>query len=262
MSNPRDLWPLRHLIRVMRTHDNFWQLWQFLTTLTILTNFTISDNFDNPKDMWFLRHWLQFWQLWTWIHYNLCYLKIKSGTGQHLAILAFFLIYTFLRLHIQAGRAGIFLPYSSLKIWPNYQRLAQSSGEITEENLPGGFFGGGAIGGREDWFGLELTVLSLEAVNVFHARRASAHWPSQRDDAGGSESGECSFSLLRSINRNYIHQDFYASILFKIIIFSQKIKTLLVHKYGIWVFHFHIYSLYLILGFHVGIFQQHQNHIL
>ena len=49
-SDPRDLWPLRHLIRVMRRHDltnfddNFW--WEFLTILKISA---IFDNF------WFLR---------------------------------------------------------------------------------------------------------------------------------------------------------------------------------------------------------------
>ena len=31
--------------------------------------------------MWQLRHWLQFLQLRTWIHDNLCYLTIKSDTG-------------------------------------------------------------------------------------------------------------------------------------------------------------------------------------
>ena len=34
-------------------------------------------------DMWHLRHWLQLRQLRTWIHDNLCYLTIKSDTGQH-----------------------------------------------------------------------------------------------------------------------------------------------------------------------------------
>ena len=38
---------------------------------------------DSPGDLWHLRHWLQFWQLSTWIHDNLCYLTIKSETGQH-----------------------------------------------------------------------------------------------------------------------------------------------------------------------------------
>ena len=50
MSNPRDLWPLRHLLRVMRKHDltnisttlKFsdyfeicWQFWQLLTSFTL-----------------------------------------------------------------------------------------------------------------------------------------------------------------------------------------------------------------------------------
>ena len=49
-SDPRDLWPLRHLIRVMRKHN----LTNILTICTILTIFyiffmilTITDNFDN-----------------------------------------------------------------------------------------------------------------------------------------------------------------------------------------------------------------------
>ena len=33
------------------------------------------------SDLWYLRHWLQFWQLRTWIHVNLCYMTIKSDTG-------------------------------------------------------------------------------------------------------------------------------------------------------------------------------------
>ena len=45
-SDPRDLWPLRHLIRVMKKHD--------------LTNI-----------------------FWIWIHDNLCYLTINCDTGQH-----------------------------------------------------------------------------------------------------------------------------------------------------------------------------------
>ena len=82
----------------------FWQFWQlkrqfwrlviFETLITILTiddNFHNSDNCfchfdnwkDNPGDLWHLRHWLQFWQLRTWIHDNLCYLTINCDTGQH-----------------------------------------------------------------------------------------------------------------------------------------------------------------------------------
>ena len=44
--------------------------------------------------MAFLRHWLQFWQLRTWIHDNLCDLTIKSDTGQHSQFLqCFFLLF-------------------------------------------------------------------------------------------------------------------------------------------------------------------------
>ena len=45
-SDPRDLWPLRHLIRVMRKHDLtniltiFWQFWQLFTC------------FDNFQQFW------------------------------------------------------------------------------------------------------------------------------------------------------------------------------------------------------------------
>ena len=35
------------------------------------------------RDLWHLRHWLQFWQLRTWIHDNLCDLTINCDTGQH-----------------------------------------------------------------------------------------------------------------------------------------------------------------------------------
>ena len=38
---------------------------------------------DNPGDVWHLRLWLQFWQLRTWIHDNICYLTINCDTGQH-----------------------------------------------------------------------------------------------------------------------------------------------------------------------------------
>ena len=116
-SDPWDLWLLRHLITVMRRPetilktnkifdnvchfwqfstiltklDDFWQLKPFLTSwiwkfgnFVVLTILTTFDNFDNdndyPRD---LRHWLQFWQLKTWIRDNLCDLTIKSDTGQH-----------------------------------------------------------------------------------------------------------------------------------------------------------------------------------
>ena len=48
--------------------DNFW--WQFL----------IFSIFFSTCDLWHLRHWLQYWQLRTWIHDNLCYLTINCDT--------------------------------------------------------------------------------------------------------------------------------------------------------------------------------------
>ena len=52
--------------------------------LKILKHFKMFDNCkDNPGDLWHLRHWLQFWQLRTWIHDNLCYLTINCDTGKH-----------------------------------------------------------------------------------------------------------------------------------------------------------------------------------
>ena len=38
-----------------------------------------------------MRHWLQFWQLRTWIHDNLCYLTIICDTGQHSQFLRCFI---------------------------------------------------------------------------------------------------------------------------------------------------------------------------
>ena len=61
--------------------DNFWQSWQFWQLWQFLTTLTISDNFGNLRLVTF--EWLQFWQLGTWIHDILCYLTIKSDTGQH-----------------------------------------------------------------------------------------------------------------------------------------------------------------------------------
>ena len=75
--------------------DNFW--WQFLMTIFwwqfLVTIF--DDNFWKQflmtlfdDNLWwqfsdFLKHLLQFWQLRTWIHDNLCYLTINCDTGQH-----------------------------------------------------------------------------------------------------------------------------------------------------------------------------------
>ena len=85
--HPRPLWPLRHLIRVMRKHDltniltNFWQFlhlfWHFSTILTILTILTIFDSLNNFWEFWHFWQFLQFltffyiffWQFST-IFYN------------------------------------------------------------------------------------------------------------------------------------------------------------------------------------------------
>ena len=76
----------------------FWHLWTIFDNVEFFGNFlyihnflTILDNFyndnGNPRGFWPLRHWLQFWQLRTWIHDSLCDLTIKSDTGQHLQFL-------------------------------------------------------------------------------------------------------------------------------------------------------------------------------
>ena len=49
--------------------------------------------------MWQLRHWLQFLQLRTRIHDNLCYLTIKSDTGQHSQFLRCFTVESSLFTH-------------------------------------------------------------------------------------------------------------------------------------------------------------------
>ena len=76
---PRDLWPLRHLFRVMRRHD--------MTKKNDKDKYKDKDILrtpqSNPRNLWHLRHWLQFWQLRTWIHDNLCDLTINCHTGQH-----------------------------------------------------------------------------------------------------------------------------------------------------------------------------------
>ena len=46
---------------------------------------------NNPRDLWQLRHWLQFLQLRTWTHDNLYYLTIKSDSGQYSQFLRCFM---------------------------------------------------------------------------------------------------------------------------------------------------------------------------
>ena len=64
-------------------------LWNFFGTSLEFFGFSLDllwnkyNDKDNPRYLWHLGHWLQFWQLITWIHDNLCYLTIKSDTEQH-----------------------------------------------------------------------------------------------------------------------------------------------------------------------------------
>ena len=78
-SDPRD-WSLRHLIR----RDMTWPK----KTMTMTNTNTFRDHLQRTiRDMSHLRHHLQFWQLRNWIYDNLCYLTIKSDTGQQLQFL-------------------------------------------------------------------------------------------------------------------------------------------------------------------------------
>ena len=66
-------------------------LWDFFgTSLELLWNLTYLTYY---RDFWQLRHWLLFWQLRTWILDSLCFLTIKSDTGQHLQFLRCFFFF-------------------------------------------------------------------------------------------------------------------------------------------------------------------------
>ena len=54
--------------------DNFW--WTFLMKIFDDNSCDDSDN----RDLWHLRHLLQYWQLRTWIHDNHGDLAVKSDT--------------------------------------------------------------------------------------------------------------------------------------------------------------------------------------
>ena len=84
-SNPRDLWPLKHLFRVMRRHDMTKKNYKdkYKDKDKDKDKDKVKDILSNLRDLWHLRHWLQFWQLRTWIHDNLCHLTINCDTGQH-----------------------------------------------------------------------------------------------------------------------------------------------------------------------------------
>ena len=66
---------------------------------------------SNPRDLWplrHLRHWLQFWQLKNWIHYNFCYLTIKSETGfQWFAVSCFREFDQLFKILLDAGMSKI-----------------------------------------------------------------------------------------------------------------------------------------------------------
>ena len=109
---------------------------------------------DNPADLWQLRHWLQFLQLRIWIHDNICYLTIKSDTGQHLQFLqCLFYLYQFEGIvfswnlfvvefgwsYVEITNDGAFAQFQgshNLQIRPNFKdsRLAEM---MTYENSMG-----------------------------------------------------------------------------------------------------------------------------
>ena len=68
----------------------FCQYWPFRLILTISDKDQYKDINKDSKHLWHLRHWLQFWQLRTWIHDNLFDLTINCDTGQHLQFLRCF----------------------------------------------------------------------------------------------------------------------------------------------------------------------------
>ena len=69
-SDPRQLWPLRHLVIVLRRQKSD----QRAKTKTK----TMTNTYE--IEVWNCCH---FRQLRTWVHDNHCYLGIKSDTGQH-----------------------------------------------------------------------------------------------------------------------------------------------------------------------------------
>ena len=97
-----------HLQRAILETCDLWDIWlkrwgDMTMTMTntktktmTKTNTLRAPSKSDPSDLWHLRHWLHFWQLRTWFLDNLCYLTIKSDTGQHSQFLrCFFLFCTF-----------------------------------------------------------------------------------------------------------------------------------------------------------------------
>ena len=86
-SDPRDLWLLRYLIRLMRRHDltNQKTITQTMKNTKSKTNrWTLTGTW---LGVWTWVNCLHFRQLWTWIQVYHCDLTIKSDTGQHLQFL-------------------------------------------------------------------------------------------------------------------------------------------------------------------------------
>ena len=74
------------------------------------------------RDLWYLRHWIQFWQLGTWFHDNLCYLTIKSDTGQHSQFLRWF--YSLIDMDDGYRRTMFFI--SKMRNCRRFERVGQN----------------------------------------------------------------------------------------------------------------------------------------
>ena len=88
--------------------DNFW--WQFLVAILMkifVGNFLGTYFQPVTCDIW---HWLeiQYWQLRTWFHDNLCYLTINCDPGQHLQ---------FLRCFVCSARHPSWYRYAIASLW-------------------------------------------------------------------------------------------------------------------------------------------------
>jgi len=95
---------------ILRAILDSWRLVTFETC--VQSDEKTKTKTSNPRNLWHLRHWVQFWQLRTWIHDNLCYLTINSDTGQHSQFLRCFI---------------------ATRLWPAFgrQSLVGSSGGYT-----------------------------------------------------------------------------------------------------------------------------------
>ena len=70
LDNLDKFWQILQCLKNFTTFDNFWQFLQFFTVLTSYDTFIFFDHNDkdNPSDLRYLRHWLQFLESRTWIH--------------------------------------------------------------------------------------------------------------------------------------------------------------------------------------------------